>query len=328
MNPAIFSVLFLFSPVAASGAAAAGAALEKKPAELLASMRKAFEAGDCASVQEMSAELLGQSPPRRMREEVFGYLGGCYEAAGLTDRAIALYKEALGLFPDNILFASGLAGIYNKAGFYESAVPLFLQILIFKNDDITANLGLARAYNGLGYLKKAKEYYSKTAALQKYSAPEVMREYSVCLLKQRDWREAGIINAKGAQAEPAAAFWPLMAARSLAGQGDYQKAVENMDAAIRLGPSRQGRLERGLYLLLGGQAQQALQAADAQLAADGGDALASVLKALALYTIGEKQLAKPYFAAAAAADGESFTGKLAAAFLAAGQNGGQGACKE
>lgn len=327
MNPAILIVCIVLAASCPARAFLGGGTSEKKPAELLALMRSAFEAGDCAAVQEISGVFLGEAPPRKMREEVYGYLGGCYEAAGLTDKAIALYKTALGLFPDNTRFVAGLAGIYNASGFYESAVPLFLEILALKNADIGANLGLARAYYGLGYLKKAKEFYSKTAALQNYSVPEVMREYAACVLKQRDWAQASVINAKGAESEPAAAFWPLMSARTLAGQGDYTKAVESMDHALRLVPSRSGRLERGLYLFLGGRPAQALAAAEAELAADSGDLLAAVLKALTLYSMGEQKQAEPYFAAAAAAGG-TFTARLAEAFLEAGRNGGQGACKK
>ncbi|HNW43907.1 MAG TPA: tetratricopeptide repeat protein [Elusimicrobiales bacterium] len=327
MRPAILLVLLALSAPLPARAALFGKASERIAGERLAAMHAAFDAGDCAAVVEASGAFLGEKPPRLMREEAYGYLGQCYETGGLTDKAISLYKVALELFPENTLFSARLAGIYNNSGFYESAAQLFLKILALKSGDIGANLGLARAYSRLGFLGKAGDYYSKTAALQNFSDAQVLREYASCLLKRRDWAAAAALNAKGAKAEPGAAFWPLMSARALAGQGDYRKAALAMDESIRLGPSRQGRLERALYLLLGGDPAQAIAAADAELAAGKPDALAASVKALALYSMGETRQAEPYFSAAAAAEG-TFTGRLAAAFLAADKNGGAGACKK
>lgn len=327
MNPLLVTAFLLLAAPSLARAFVFGGTSEKLAAERLDSMRSAFEAGDCAAVQEISGAFLDEAPPRLMREEAYGYLGQCHERGGLTDKAISLYKLALELFPENTRLAQRLAEIYNKSGFYESAVPLLVKILALKKDDIGASLGLARAYEGLGFLGKAKEYYSRTAALQNFSDTAVMREYAACLLKQRNWVEVATVTAKGTESEPGEAFWPLMSARTMAGQGDYQKAVQAMDAALRLAPSRQKRLERALYLVLGGRPAQAIEAADAELAAGGGDALAASVKALALYSMGEKKQAEPYFTTAAAAGGV-FTGKLAAAFLAAGTNGGKGACKK
>jgi len=327
MKALLLTVVFLLAAPIPPRAFVFGRTSEKLAAERLGAMRTAFEAGDCPAALEISGAFLNEAPPHRMREQAYGYLGQCYERGGLTDKAISLYKLALELFPENTQFAQRLAEIYNKSGFYESAVPLLLKTLTLKNNDTGANLGLARAYYGLGFLGKAKELYSKIAALQNYSVPEVMREYASCLLKQRNWAEVSTVIAKGAESEPEEAFWPLMSARVLAGQGNYQKAVPAMDAALRLAPSRQKRLERALYLVLGGRPAQAIEVADAELSAGGGDMLAASVKALALYSIGEKNQAEPYFTAAAAAGG-TFAGKLAAAFLAVGKNGGQGACKK
>ena len=160
---------------------------EKKALAAADSMRAAFEDGNCAAVQESYTVLLNEKPSRALRETAYGYLGRCYEAEGLPDKAIGLYKLALELFPDNILFASRLGQIYNKTGFFESAEPLFLKVLALKNDDTDANLGLARAYAGLGFLAKAADFYSITVALQDFGDPLVMREYSTCMLNKRAW---------------------------------------------------------------------------------------------------------------------------------------------
>ena len=66
---------------------------------------------------------------------------------------------------------------------------------------------------------------------------------------------------------------------------------------------------------------------DAALAADKTDALAASVKALALYTLGEKKEAGPYFETAAA-DGGNFTAKLAQSFIECAKNGGAWPCKK
>jgi len=289
-------------------------------------MRSAFETGDCAFVLNHSGTFLAEKPSAAMREEAYGYMGRCYESVGAADEAISLYKLALGFYPENILFTSRLALIYNQAGFPENAAPLFLKVLSVKTDDLAANLGLARAYASLGFLSRAKEYYSRTVILQEFLDAAVLEEYALCMLRKRDWPEALFIVGVGARASSRSAFWPLVEARIGAGQGNYSKALSAIEEAIRLESSRRLRLERALYLLLGGLPRRAIDAADAELAADGKDALASAVKGLALYSLGEKTVAEPYFAAARC--GGPFTAEIAGAFLAGTAAGAETACKK
>ena len=304
--------LLLF-PAAPAQAFLFGGASDKKAGADLEKMRSAFEAGDCSSVLEPSPIFLHEKPPAAMREEAYGYMGRCYESAGATDKAISLYKLALGLYPENMLFASRLALIYNQAGFPENAAPLFLNVLSIKSDDTDASLGLARAYAALGFLSRAKDFYSRTVILQDFLDQAVLREYALCMLRKRDWPEALFIAGVGARAAPLSAFWHLVEARVRAGQGDYRKALSAIETAILLEPSRQLRLERSLYLLLGRLPRRAMEAADAELAADGKDALASAVKGMALHSLGKRTEAAPYFAAARC--GGRFTAEIAGSFL-------------
>lgn len=300
---------------------------DKKALAGLESLRAAFKAGDCAAVLERYNAFLEEKPSRRLREEPYGYLGRCYEAGGLTDKAISLYKVAIELYPANILFASQLGRIYNRAGFYDSAEPLFLKALALKSDDTDANIGLARAYAGMGFLGRARHFYSLAVVLQDFGDPVVMREYALCLLKKREWDEASFIASRGRQREPLSAYWPVNQARILAGRGDYAGAVLSMDVALELEATRGRRLERALYLLLGGDPRRAVEEADAALSADRTDALAAAVKAMALYFMGEKKQAEPYFAIAAA-NGGDFTSKLAGSFIECLKNGGVWPCKK
>lgn len=286
---------------------------DKEAAALLGEMSAAFERGECVTVLEKFGDFFGEKPPAKMREEAYGYAGRCFEASGSTDKAIGVYKLARGLYPENSLFAYRLALIYNQSGFPENAVPLFLKVLAVYPDDIGANLGLARSYASLGFLAKAGDYYSRAVILQDFKDGPALKEYAFCMLKKRDWNEALFVAGKGSQVSPGLSAWPLVEARVRAGKGEYYKAVAAMEAAVKLEPSRHLRLERALYQLLAGLPRRAMAAADAELLLDKADPLASLVKGMALYNLGDKAGSAEYFTRAGA--GEPFTAKIAAAFL-------------
>lgn len=322
---AAFAALLLLA-AAKADAFLFGGGSDKKAAELLAGLRAAYAAGDCQAVTQRQEAFLREKPPAELREEAYSYVGSCYESTGLTDKAIGLYKLAIGLYPDNAVFAARLAAIYNRAGFSANAVPLFLKVLQLKSDDIEANLGLARAYSAQGFYSRAKEFYSRAVILQDFSDAAVLREYAACMLRKSDWDEALFIAGKGSALEPKAAYWPLLRARVQAGRGDYYKALPEMEAAIRQEPSRQLRLERALYLLMGGLPRRSIEAVEPELALDAKDPLASVIKAMALYRLGDAAGAEPYFKAALA--GGPFTAKIAGSFLGLGRPAGGDTCKK
>jgi len=293
---------------------------------ILSEMRAARDRGDCGAVSRQADAFLAEKPPASMREAAYACIGACHESSGLTDKAISLYKLAIELYPENAGFKSRLAAIYNSSGFYSNAAPLFLKVLDKRPDDIPANLGLARAYSALGFYSRAKTYFSRAVVLQDFYDPAALRDYSVCLLKKRDWEEALFIAGKGAAAQPGSAYWHLVRARAQAGRGDYYKALPEMEGAILLEPSRQLRLERALYLLLGGLPRRAITAAEAELAARPGDPLASVVKGMALHRLGDKAAARPYFEAARS--GGEFTARVAASFLGVSAAAGPQTCEK
>ncbi|MBI4351427.1 MAG: tetratricopeptide repeat protein [Elusimicrobia bacterium] len=321
----LLPALLLFCSVPAQ-AFLFGGASDKRAAAGLEKLRSAFAAGDCGAVLELSPAFLREKPPAELREEGYGYIGRCYESTGAADKAISLYKLAQGLYPENLLFASRLALIYNQAGFPENAAPLFLKVLSRKSDDAAANLGLARAYAALGFLTRAKEFYSRAVILQDFLDQAVLREYALCMLRKRDWEETLFISGVGAGAAPLSPFWPLAEARVRAGQGNYDKALSAIDGALLLGSSRQLRLERALYLLLGGLPLRAIEAADAELALDGKDPLASAVKGMALYSQGKRTEAEPYFLAARC--GGPFTAGIAGSFLGPHRKAAEAACEK
>lgn len=301
-----------------------GRAADKTAAAGLAGMREAFKGGDCAAVLELSEAFLEAKPPAALREEAYGYMGRCYEASGSTDKAISLYKLAIGIYPGNALFAARLALIYNGAGFPENAAPLFLKVIENGGDAAEASLGLARSYAAIGYLSRAKEFYARAAGLQEFGDAAVLEEYARCMLRKRDWQEVHSLAARGKPLAPRSALWPRLEARAYAGRGDYYKALERMEAALRFGDGRKLRLERALYLLLGGLPLRAIEAAEVELAADPADPLACIVKGMALHALGRKGEAEHYFNRARAGGGP-FTAGVAGAFLTAPAAAGEAA---
>jgi len=306
------AALVLLLAASPAGAFFFGSSSDQRAGELLAGMGAAYEGGNCQAALELSEKFLGEKPPAAMREEAYGYMGRCYEAVGAVDKAISLYKLALGLYPENSLFSYRLAMIYNQSGFNQLAVPLFLKVLAVKTDDIEANLGLARAYAAQGFLARAKDYYSRSVILQDFGDAAVLEEYARCMLRKGDWDEAVFIAGKGEQAVPRAPLWRRLEAKAMAGQGQYYKAIELIESAIRLESSRGLRLERALYLLMGGLPKRAMEAADAELSA-AADPLASLIKGMALYSQGRKGEAAPYLSAGRLAG--PFSDKVAASLL-------------
>lgn len=303
-----------------------GRASDEKAAAGLREMRAAFGRGDCAAALSLSEAFFNEKPPAEMREEAYGYLGRCYEASGSTDKAIGLYKLAIGLYPANALFSTRLALIYNRAGFPENAAPLFLKVLEIGGGNAEANLGLARSYAAMGYLSRAKEFYSRAAELQRFGDAAVLEEYARCMLRKRDWDKTVELAGKGRLLAPRSALWPRLEARAHAGRGDYYKAVDRMESAIRLNSGRKLRLERALYLLMGGLPRRAIEAAETELAADPADPLAAGVKGMALYSLGLKEEAVNYFRKARG--GGPFTAAVAGAFLAEEQPAAAELCKK
>ncbi len=302
-----------------------GGSSDRKAGELLGELRAARDRGDCAAVGRLSEAFFAEKPPAAMREEVYACVGACYERGGLTDKAISTYRLALELYPRNHVFAAGLAGIYNASGFHAKAAPLFLKVLEGRPDDVQACLGLARAYAALGFHARAKTYYSRAVVLRDFSDAGLLKEYAGAMLRKRDWDEALFIAGKGEALLPGDAAWPLARARALYGRGDYYKALPELEAALLLAPSRALRLERALCLLMAGLPRRAIAAAETELAADPADPLASIVKGMALYNLGEKAAAAPYFKAAGA--GGPFTAAVAAAFAVAPAPAGTETCK-
>jgi tetratricopeptide (TPR) repeat protein len=303
--------LLLGAPLNAS-AFLFGGLSDKKAEEILYTMSVNFENGDCRAVADLSDTLFSEKPSSVIREKAYSYLGRCYEARELPDKAITVYKLAHGLYPESDFFSARLAAIYFKTGFYATAVPLFEKALKSSPDNMEANTGLARCYAALGFLSKAKLYYARAVILGEFGDLVLLKEYAAQMLRSRDWDEAAMIAEYARKLAPEDAGLYETLARVAAGRGDYKRAAAHMRAAVKLEPSnRSWLLEAALADFLGGDNETALAAAVPQ---GDHDALALLIRGMALHRKGEKTAASGYFRKAAAS-GPSFIADFAAALL-------------
>ena len=313
----ILTVLLLAAAPSSAAAFIFGGISDKKAADILGLMTASFASGDCPAVVGMSGALFGEKPPPAVREKAYSYIGRCYESQGLPDKAITVYKLAYGLYPENKFFPSRLAAIYLRSGFYEVAIPLFEKALRDRSDNIEANSGLARCYASLGFLIKAKNYYSRAAILGDFGDADLLKEYTGWMLRKRDWEEAELILGYAIKLAPRDAWIREASARVAAGRGDYKKAADHLREAMNLDPLDPAlALELALTEFLGGDYDAAL----ASCPADGGEdnALAFVIRGMALQKKGDKLRALEYFRKASASKERPFIAAFAAALAGSG----------
>ena len=312
MRPAAAIFLALFAPLNAA-AFLFGGISDKKAEEMLSAMSVNFEKGDCEAVAEISSGLFSEKPSSAIREKTYSYLGRCYEAREMYDKAITVYKLAHGLYPESDFFSARLASIYLKTGFYDIAVPLFEKVLKDRSDDIEANSGLARCYASMGFLSKAKLYYSRAAILGNFSDLGLLKEYAAQMLRKRDWEEAGLIAGYGLKLAPGEAGFYEVMARIAAGRGDYRAAAGHMRSAIKFKPSDpEMALELALIELLVGDYEAALGAIP--VTGTQHEALSFVIRGMALHKKGERVRALGYFKEAAISS-DPFISAFAAALI-------------
>ena len=312
---AVLAALLLAAVPSGAAAFLFGGTSDKKAGDMLGLMTVSFDRGDCPAVADMSVALFSEKPPPAIREKAYSYLGRCYESQGLPDKAITMYKLAFGLYPENRFFPSRLAAIYLRSGFYDVAAPLFEKALKDRSDDIEANAGLARCSASLGFLAKAKVYYSRAAILGEFGDQALLKEYAFWMLRKRDWEEAELILGYAVKLAPGDA-WPREAlARAAAGRGDYKKAAAHMREAVSLDASdRALPLELALTEFLGGEYDAAL----ASVTGVEDNALALVIRGMALQKKGDKALSLEYFRKASAFNDRPFIAAFAAALSGLG----------
>lgn len=77
------------------------------------------------------------------------------------DRRMGMFKEVLGIDPEDELANYGLADVYYHKGQYQDSIPLLEKVLIVNEKYSVAYLLLGKAYLKEGELSKAKNIFEK-----------------------------------------------------------------------------------------------------------------------------------------------------------------------
>lgn len=162
--------------------------------------------------------------------------------------AIAAYREALAAFPDQPEALTGLGLACMEAGHYEEAVTAFRQLMRLRPGDPTPVLRLAEVYQRAGRLAEAASHYHQAGQLFVEQA-DLRRAVQAWVQAIR--LEPGRVETLEALArayrqlhQPEAAIRADLArARAWVQQGDLQRALEAVSAALALDPDHPQALQ-------------------------------------------------------------------------------------
>ncbi|MBI4657052.1 MAG: tetratricopeptide repeat protein [Elusimicrobia bacterium] len=268
-----------------------GSGSDAESETMLQKAQENFASGECAKTVEIILALLDKKPPSALKIQAYKYLGQCYERLNLTDRALGVYQLANTLCPDNEVFLLSLAKLYYSAGFFEKSKDLFHALLALNPENLEANIGLARAYAFLGFLSRAKEFYGASVKLTGYKDKSLLKEYSLCLLKQRDF-DGVIRQMKTLQImDPDDGDIYLIFSRAYIDSGNYEKALDYLTLGESIaGDKRRIRLSKALIWHLLGNREKCLAETNKILKENPADNSVLFVKYLAGF---EKRKAKP-----------------------------------
>ena len=88
-------------------------------------------------------------------------LGGVYYQAGEYDEAIAEFKKAISINPNNESAYNGLGGVYHQAGEYDEAIAEFKKAISVNPNSLRAYNGLGLVYSEQGKYDLAVRFYQK-----------------------------------------------------------------------------------------------------------------------------------------------------------------------
>ncbi len=92
-----------------------------------------------------------------LHEAIFSNLGVICKNSARQEEAIALYKKAIGINPNDSNAQANLGNLYRELGNLDLALAYTLKALELKPDNPTALMNLGGFYKDLGNLDKARE---------------------------------------------------------------------------------------------------------------------------------------------------------------------------
>lgn len=247
---------------------------------MLNEAKKNFEGTNCQKTIEILDALLKEKPSSKIKKEIYKYMGECYDVQNATDKALSIYLLAHTLYPENEFFTLKLAQLYLRTGFYEKSVELFKEVLKQDPLNLQAAAGLARSYMLLGFLTKARKYYQETVELTKHQNKTFLKEYAVCLLKQRKYMEAiDVIKQANSLDAKDLMVYKIMA-RIYIGMADYKNAIKTLESAEKIHPVTDIISQKVFVLMIAGNFKEALQEANKLIEKDKKSYPAKLAKAI------------------------------------------------
>jgi tetratricopeptide (TPR) repeat protein len=175
-------------------------------------------------------DTLAKDPGCWMAHHNYGLL---LQDRGRIDEAIARYREALRLKPDNHRALTNLGVALGEKGRTDEAIARYRQAVLIQPDYAYAHFCLAHALRRNGRLEEAIHHYRQALRIQPQSAPAHFY-LADCLLRQAHPDQAIEHFSRAVQLEPDHAESHVRLADALKLRGRAVEAAEHYGRALRL----------------------------------------------------------------------------------------------
>ena len=177
------------------------------------------------------AQEKGSSNKERL--ETYEFLGQIYEKQRKYDQAIAVYKKALAIEPDDKEVHKSLAKIYDEKKLYSEALLEYKKLIELESDSSRHYIDLANCYTKMGEknkvvstLNRLKEELKPTDTWTWYALGQVYK-------RNKFYKEAESAYQRSIEIDPNY-FWSHYALADIyRKQGKYEKALRGYEEALK-----------------------------------------------------------------------------------------------
>lgn len=268
------------------------------------------------AVVELSQYIYKTKNVKRREVRAYRLLGRSYEQLAQMDKALEVYLEALEFHPKNVPLLLAAADLYYRTDLIDRSISLYEKVLSQEPNNQEALAGQAANYISLGFYSKARVFYDRFFELNPQAGAVYRARYADTFLKQRDYERA-FTNITLALSEEGKNpdFW-LVSAKARRGLNQPKEALEDLETALRLAPTRQDLLEhKALWLYEGKKYRESLEIARQILLLEEDSQLVSFIMAMNEYQLGNLILAREHMEKAWLSNPASFIGKTAKQLL-------------
>src|SRR5215471_5623571 len=158
---------------------------------------EALQARDYDTAIRLSQSALQQSPGN---SQIWALQGIAYASKGDNKEALAAFRHALSISPNNVAALAGAAQINYQAG-SQDAVPLLNHLLQLRPGDPTASAMLAVLEYRQGNCKAAAPHFEKAAELVD-SQIDALHAWATCLVRLKRFDDAVTVFQKAVALRP------------------------------------------------------------------------------------------------------------------------------